>query len=104
MKITLKKIISLVLLLVLLLPSIVKLEHHHEQFNFKAINENQLDVLHNKCLICNFEFSIYIPTFEKIDLPNENALDSYINRYTSKYLSNLSQFSFLLRAPPCSQI
>jgi hypothetical protein len=104
MNIKFKKILSLVLLLTLFLPSLVKLEHQHGQSDLRAINEDQSDVFHNKCLICNFEFSIYIPPCEKIDLENENDSDSYIIRYTSKYLSNLSQFSFLLRAPPSGQI
>ena len=104
MNIKFKKILSQVLLLILFLPSVVKLEHRHEHFDLRANKEDQFEVFHNKCLICNFEFSIYIPTYEKIDLQNENSLDYYINRYTSRYLSNLSQFSFLLRAPPLGQI
>jgi hypothetical protein len=104
MNVKLKKIISLVLLLVLLLPSIVKLEHNHNHIGLKAINENDNRSLHNKCLICNFEFSIFIPNIEETYLQNENAIDSYSDKYISGYYSDFSQFSFLLRAPPGIEI
>lgn len=99
-----KNITSLLLLLVFLLPTIVKLEHHHEQVAFKAINEKQYQVSHEKCAICNFEFSVFFSSVENIDLQKENPFDSYCNNYNSRFNSNPSQFSFSLRAPPYKQI
>lgn len=95
-----KNITSLLLLLVFLLPSIVKLEHHHEHFEGKAINEKHYHVLHDKCVICNFEFSVFLSDIGDIDFQKEGLLEYFCNNYDSVYFSNLSQFSFLLRAPP----
>lgn len=100
----LNKITSLLLLLVFLLPSIIKLEHHHEDIIYKAVHEKQFNVFHEKCAICNFEFSAYMMTFNNSDFQKENPLDNYSNKYNSKDHSNRSQFSFLLRAPPYRQI
>lgn len=99
-----KNIISFLLLLIFILPTIVKLEHHHVNFISITKNENHSHVFQEKCAICNFEFSVFLSSFENIDLQKENPLDSYFNNYNSRYNSNLSQFSFLLRAPPCRQI
>jgi len=99
-----KNISSLVLLMVFLFPSIVKLEHHHEHFKCTATNEKHNHVFHDKCGICNFEFPVFLSSFENIDLQKENPLDSYSNNYSSRYYSNPSQFSFSLRAPPYKQI
>lgn len=99
-----KKITSLILLLVLLLPSIVKLEHHHKHYAYNLTNEKDHPVLQDNCPICNFEFSVFISGIENIDLQNESPLDYYCNNYNSHYNSNLSQYSFLLRAPPDQQI
>jgi hypothetical protein len=99
-----KNIISILLLLVFLLPSVVKLEHHHDHLIAKATSEKRTTVFHENCPICNFEFSAFLSNFEKIDLQKENPSDSYFNNYNSRYNSDLSRFSFLLRAPPRKQI
>lgn len=99
-----KNITSLLLLLVFLLPSIVKVEHHHEQVECKAKNEKHFHVLHEKCVICNFEFSVFLSSSENVESQKGNPLDNYSNNYNSQYHSNLSQFSFSLRGPPVIQI
>jgi wobble nucleotide-excising tRNase len=99
-----KNITSLLLLLVFLLPSIVKLEHHHEHFECKAKNEKHYHSLHERCVICDFEFSVFLSRSENIDLQKENPLDNYSNNYKSRYYSNLFLFSFSLRGPPVIQI
>lgn len=100
----LKKFTSLLLLLVFLLPTIVKLEHHpkHSVSNLK--NEKHFPVLQENCPLCNFEFSIFISCIENIHLQNDDPSDCYFNNYSSLHYFNLSQFSFLLRAPPDRQI
>ncbi len=95
-----KNIASLLLLLVFLLPSIVQLEHHHKHFIYKAKNEKQYLVFQEKCGICNFEFSVFSSDFENIELQKDKPLDKYCNNYSSLYYSNISDYSFLLRAPP----
>jgi hypothetical protein len=95
-----KNIASLLLLLVFLLPSIVKLEHHHEHFECKAKNEKHLHVFHEKCAVCNFEFSVFSSDFENIVFQKEQPVAKYCNNYRSVNYSTLSKYSFLLRAPP----
>jgi hypothetical protein len=99
-----KNITSLLLLLVFILPSIVKLEHHHEHFECKAKNEKHYHVFHEKCAVCNFEFSVFSSDFKNIVLPKEQPVAQYCNNYSSVNYSTLSKHSFLLRAPPYKQI
>lgn len=99
-----KNIVFLFLLLVFILPSIVKLEHHHEHFEYKAKNENQNHLFNEKCAVCNFEFSVFSPDFEKIVLPKKQPVSKYCNNYISVNYSSLPKYSFLLRAPPDRQI
>jgi len=91
---------SFLLLLVFLLPSVVKFEHHHEHIECKAKNEKHYHVLHDKCVICDFEFSIFIADIWDIDFQKEKPLGYFSNHYDPAYFPNLSQYSFLLRAPP----
>jgi hypothetical protein len=100
----LKNITSLLLLLVFLVPSIVKLEHHHEHFVYNSKNEKNSQVLYGECGICNFEFFVFLSDLGDIDLQNETPLVDYCNNYNCLYYSNPSQYSYLLRAPPGLQI
>jgi hypothetical protein len=96
----LNNIISVIFLLVFLLPSLVKLEHHHEDFKCKAINEKHIHVQHEKCIVCNLEFSIFLSDDANTDFLKENPLEYFCDNYDSVYFSNPSQFSFSLRGPP----
>jgi hypothetical protein len=96
----LNNIFSVFFLLVFLLPSLVKLEHHHEDLKCKTINEKHIHVHHEKCGICNFEFSVFLSHFANIDFRKENHLEYFCNNYDSVHFSNPSKFSFSLRAPP----
>lgn len=99
-----KNIISLLLLLVFFLPTIIKLDHHHQHLTSHSQNEKRFNVFQDKCVICNFEFSVFLSATENIELQNENPGDSYNNNYKSLSICNLSQYSFALRAPPVRQI
>jgi hypothetical protein len=101
----LKYIISLLLLLVFLLPTIIILGHqHHEHFVCNAGSEKHFHEYHEKCSICNFEFASFLSGVQNIDLQKETPVDRYSNNYNSHYSYSLSQYSFLLRAPPEKQI
>jgi hypothetical protein len=93
-------VFSVFFLLFFLLPSLVKIEHHHENFRCKAINEKHIHVHHEKCVVCNFEFPVFLSDLESIDFRKENPLEYFCNNYDSVDFSNLSQFSFSLRGPP----
>lgn len=99
-----KNITSILLLLVFLLPSFVKIEHHHGNLADKGKSEKSSPVLYGKCGICNFDFYVFLTDIDNINLQNKKPLVNYCNNYYSLYYSNLSQFSYLLRAPPGSQI
>lgn len=99
-----RKIISYLFLLVFLLPSLVRIEHHHKDSAAENRSEKSYPVLKRNCTICNFEYSFFLTSIENIDLPDENPLDRYCNWYNSIYNNNLAQYSFLLRAPPEEQI
>lgn len=86
------------------MPSIVKLEHHHHHQICKAVSEKQFHDLHKKCIICSFEFSVFLNIIKKIELQKENPPDNYSNNYQSVFHSNLLHSSLLLRAPPAIQI
>jgi len=91
---------SLLLLLVFLLPSLVKLMHHHKRFECKSESGMHYHSIQEKCAICNFEFSVYSSEFENIVLRKKQPLAKYHNHYKSVNFSTLSKYSFLLRAPP----
>ncbi len=95
-----KNTISILLLMVFLLPSIVKVEHHHEHFKCHSKNEKHIHILHDKCAICSFEFSAFLSVVDNFDLQKNIFFDNYSNNYCSKYYSDLSLYSFSLRAPP----
>jgi hypothetical protein len=99
----LKNITSLLLMLVLLLPSVIKLEHRHQHLAGNVKNEKSAQVISSKCGICDFEFYVFLSDFGKNDLQGEKPLTSYSNNYFCIYYSNLPQFSYLLRAPPGQQ-
>ncbi|OFX48907.1 MAG: hypothetical protein A2046_07955 [Bacteroidetes bacterium GWA2_30_7] len=96
----LKNIISILLVLILLMPSIVKLEHSHEKFICNSKNLKHLHTFHQQCEVCNFEFSVFLSEKDDIALEKTELTDSYTNCYTALNLPNLSKYTFLLRAPP----
>jgi hypothetical protein len=99
-----KYITSVFLIIVFLLDTAVKIEHHHQHYAIDIKNEKHNTILQNNCPICNFEIPVFLSSIEYFHLPNANLIDAYLNTYNSRYKSNLSQFSFLLRGPPVIQI
>jgi hypothetical protein len=96
----LKNSISLLLVLVFFLPTIVKLEHQHEHTECTTQNARHYHEFHEKCAICEFEFSIFLADSWELAFEKENPEAIFFNNYESVYSSCLSQYSFLLRAPP----
>jgi len=99
-----KDITPILLLLVFLLPSIEKLEHHHKHSNHNLINDEHYPEFRENCYICDFEFSVFSSDLEAISIQKEQYIDNYSNRYSSFDYSNHSTHSFLLRAPPYNLI
>jgi hypothetical protein len=100
MIVKLRNSISLLMVVILLTPSIVKLEHHHVHFVCNAKTEKHIHTHHEKCLICNFEFSFYFLTKIKLLSKKTELKDGYNKIPYNSYNSDSSEYSFLLRAPP----
>lgn len=100
-----KQLISLLLMLVFLAPSMVKLEHHHdERFICTMKDMVHFHAHHDDCQICAFEFSVFTPADEIIDFPQKNCLCQYRTPFFEEYFYKSPEYSFSLRAPPTQQI
>jgi hypothetical protein len=98
-----KKSTSVLLLVILLLPAVLKIEHHHS-YEFKSGNENPHSAFHSKCAVCSFEFSVFSACTGWFELSETTELTAYFQpEYSFQYFSH-ADYSFLLRAPPSGQI
>jgi len=98
-----KKAISFLLLVAFLLPSIVKFGHHHPHCETKQTGALQFHESQEKCSICTFEYAVFLDDAKIIEFHKENPTDCYYNHYNSHDSYTLSQYSFLLRAPPADK-
>ncbi len=103
MKSNFKNNVALLLLMVFLLPSIVKMEHHHENFVCKAKHDTHYHNYHEKCSICDFNFSVFSKDHIIIGFKHIQPIIDYKTTPISFNYENLCQYSFLLRAPPFIQ-
>ncbi len=95
-----RRVASALMLVVLLLPVIAKLEHHHKHNSYQEGNKTNPTWLREHCAICNLEFSLFIFD-EPISAPvRAEYSDFYINRHNTAYYHVFSYYTFLLRAPP----
>ena len=99
-----KKIISLLMIFVFIIPLTVKSldgffhHHHHSEHNSKF--EYQFHDHHEKCPILSYELSLSSLNDTTVEIAKTYYCDGFIINYTSSYYSNNSKYSFLLRAPP----
>ncbi|NOY49234.1 MAG: hypothetical protein GXO88_01500 [Chlorobi bacterium] len=96
----LRDIVYLMLLSVFLLPSIVKIEHHHDSFMCKAKSDKHFHVYHGLCTVCNFEFSVFSASSDIVVESKAEVADKYNFSYKSTHSFSFADYSFLLRAPP----
>jgi hypothetical protein len=100
----LRHIASLLLLAVFLFPLLVKLEHHHEHFVCSAKHEKHLHSFHEKCAICDFEFTDFSVSPCLTAVPALVMPTGYCNLYRSANRVAFPDYFFLLRAPPVNQM
>jgi hypothetical protein len=100
MFVKLRNIVSLLLIVFLFTPSLVKLEHHHDHFECKTKTEKHIHDHHEKCQICSFDFSIFMSEAFFSLLENPISFGVYINDYKVCNFSSTPDYFFLLRAPP----
>jgi len=86
----------------LLLPNVVKLEHHHDRSCSHEENTKGQSIGEN-CYICDFQYSVFIPAEVHDNCLISYFSDHFINHYKSSFFSDNLNFSFLLRAPPLIQ-
>lgn len=99
-----KIIASFLLLVVFLMPSIVKIEHHHTHGGPADNIECTPQEYHDICIICNFEFFVFLSEEEAINFEKEDHSKYLISDHFSAHFQNLPHFNFLLRAPPSFHI
>jgi hypothetical protein len=97
----LKNTVSILVVVMLFLPSIIKIEHHHDHFDYPVKSGKFFHHAHEKCPVCSFEYPVFLsenihPAIAKAEL----LTDTYNNCYTHCHFSDLSNYSFSLRAPP----
>jgi hypothetical protein len=100
-----KKILQNILIFIVLgifvFPITVKSIHYHgEVFICKAKTEKHFHKLHDKCSVCNYEFSLFSKNHNNRTFYKDQIIDGYINHYQSSYYFKSAYLAFLLRAPP----
>ena len=95
----LNKAICSLFLVLILLPSFVKLGHKHLELNTSECNQSGKVFLEN-CAICNFEFSPFVNTVELIQPIPSKYLNDPIVLSIIEYHSKFPNYTFCLRAPP----
>ena len=96
----LKHIISFVVLLAFFWPTVVKLQHHHLHHDCEGCCSSNSQSFHEKCEVCNFEFSFFSADAICLDLEKDKPTDSYSEGYQYNIPATFVSYSFLLRAPP----
>jgi len=95
-----KHIVSIILAMILLMPTVIQFEHHHDHHCNHDHNNKSATFFTDNCFICDFQFSTFVRrdfipysiSFDYTELPAK--------RNTSFQYINNSKYSFLLRAPP----
>lgn len=93
-----KNIFALLLLSLILLPSVVKLEHHtHHVCKDK---ETHFHPLHENCNICHFEFSLFYSDFNPFQKNRTFYFAEYLITYSQKHYFCAFFYKLFLRSPP----
>ncbi len=86
------------------MPTAVKIEHHHDHGKPADNTDYPSKEYHDNCVICNFEFSVFLSGDRSVYFEKEYYSKYYRSDYISEHFQNLSQYNFQLRAPPAFQI
>ena len=95
----LKAIVALSLIAVLFWPSIIKLDHHHFYIPVPDTGE-QLTIVHEKCSVCSFEFSIFISDNGVKGPERAEFICERYNFVIPRHFPFTPRYTFFLRAPP----
>lgn len=95
-----RHIIAWAFLLAFLLPSAIKMEHHHDRVAGRAESADRSAEFHEKCAVCDFEFSLFSVASSYIPQSVALILDGYVAKCIACIYVNPLEYSFSLRAPP----
>ena len=95
-----RSVLSLWMAFILLLPAFIKAGHHHETFIYSLADGKIIHETHEKCAVCNFEFSVFQAWDSKVVFEKNEITANFICLSVGFHFSDLSRYTFLLRAPP----
>lgn len=90
----------MMLIHLLLLPSGIRLTHHHEHIICKASSAEHIQRAESQCPVCNFEFSSFEPlTLVQSHFKADHDIQTSV--ILSEFiLPGFKHYSYTLRAPP----
>jgi hypothetical protein len=92
--------ISVVAVLILFMPTIARINHHHDPVACWAKSEKHLQDLHERCPVCSFEFSLFLAERPVIASSKTEFPDNFKIQISDCHFPDSSKFSSFLRAPP----
>jgi len=95
-----KHIVSILLAMILFIPAVVKLEHHHEYDCNHKNEKGSATFFSEKCLVCDLQFLTFIVKDSVKNTIRFVHIDVIACSYISAFYPNHSAYLFLLRAPP----
>jgi hypothetical protein len=94
-------IISVFLLWIFIYPQIAKTFHHHEvTLQCSSLTKKHFHIHHEKCLICDFQFSIFIKIFKTFHHSEKFLYKEMNPEYHDLNVNQSLPFYFFLRSPP----
>jgi len=94
------RIFTIIMLVVLGMPTVAQLQHHHENNSYREGTKELPAWFREHCAICNLEFSIFLVEKQVTSTVISEFASCYFNPYSTVFYQNSSCFSFNLRAPP----
>ena len=95
-----RHIVSMMLVLILLVPAAVKLQHHHDRPVSHDSEDRSPTTISHKCLICDFQFSTFLVRKQPVAPVCTDYAESVVCKPTLRPFTSGEGYSFLLRAPP----
>lgn len=91
--------LSLLMMMVLFYPSLIKLDHHHNFYTIPSAGD-QITITHEKCAVCSFEFSLFLSDDAEIASGLIEDVGQEYSLYDTCHYISVSEYTYLLRAPP----
>lgn len=96
----LKNLFSLFVVLFILTPSFVRLNHDHKHFVCGETTGSHYYTGHDDCSVCSFEFSIYLKDESPDEISENEFYGIFNNEFVIGFHSFFTGYSFVTRGPP----